>query len=560
MRTIWLPSHDIILNRVYYYARMDYEIKNFRVPLKFGQRLCRTGACQNLTDVLETYGIHIAALQEIRWSGNGQLKVGKYIIYFSGMEERHIFESGFAVHETLEPYIKEFNPVSERIAVQRVDTKPLNIVLVCTHAPTETRDEDFKNALYEELAHTYDNLPGNVIKLMVGDLNAKCGREIQFNPTIGSESLHETSNGNGLRLIFFAAAKNKTISSTTFPHKDIHKATWKSPDGITTNQIDHILIQKRFRSCIKYIRSYRGADCNTDHFLVVAKFELKLQSRKQLEKENSRKINLEMLKDEEIQQKYSKIIGEYVKSMELNNIDEHWDKVSKTIRQIAVENIGMIRNKKKKWHNENCRKAIRKRQTARENYIEEDSTDTKSVYILERKMCKRVLQREKRKYLSEILQEAERNYSMGSVRNFFKTIKQYKTFNPSLKTIKNCHGVIFVIPKEKADRWKEYFTELLNADILDNSTRRKNIHGAEPMVSEVTREEVNEAIKDLKNWKSPGSDEIPAVLIKYGGKEMQNLLFRICQKIWKDESMPKSWNKAIVVPIYKKGDKSICEN
>lgn len=156
-----------------------------------------------------------------------------------------------------------------------------------------------------------------------------------------------------------------TISSTTFPHKDIHKATWKSPDGITTNQIDHILIQKRFRSCIKDVRSYRGADCDTDHFLVVAKFELKLQSRKQLEKRNSRKINLEMVKDEEIQQKYSKSIGEYVKIMELNNIDEDWDKASKAIKQIAVENIGMIRNKKKKWYNENCRKAIRKRQTAK---------------------------------------------------------------------------------------------------------------------------------------------------------------------------------------------------
>ncbi|KAL4149146.1 hypothetical protein QTP88_003152 [Uroleucon formosanum] len=92
-------------------------------------------------------------------------------------------------------------------------------------------------------------------------------------------------------------------------------------------------------------------------------------------------------------------------------------------------------------------------------------------------------------------------------------------------------------PNEKADRWKEYFTELLNADIPDNSTRRKNIHGAESMVSEVTREEVNGAIKDLKNWKSPGSDEIPDELIKYSGKEMQNLLFRIYQKIWKNESI-----------------------
>ncbi|KAL4148000.1 hypothetical protein QTP88_002308 [Uroleucon formosanum] len=344
------------------------------------------------------------------------------------MEERHIFGSGFAVHETLEPYIKEFNPVSERIAVLRVDTKPLNIVLVCTHAPTKTGDKDFKDAFYEELAHTYDNLPGNVIKLVVGDLNAKCEREIQFKPTIGSESLHETN-----------------------------------------------------------------------HFLVVAKFELKLQSRKQLEKGNSRKINLEMLKDEEIQQKYSKSIGEYVKSMELNNIDEDWDKVSKAIKQIAVESIGMIRNKKKKWYNENCRKAIRKRQTARENYIKEYK---------------------KRKYLSEILQEAERNCSMESVRNFFKTIKQYKTFNPSLKTIKNRHGVILMDPKEKADRWKEYFTELLNADIQDNSTRRKNIHGAEPMVSEVTREEVNEAIKDLKNWKSPAQlkEDLGPLKIEFGGQ------------------------------------------
>jgi hypothetical protein len=149
---------------------------------------------------------------------------------------------------------------------------------------------------------------------------------------------------------------------------------------------------------------------------------------------------------------------------------------------------------------------------------------------------------------------------MGSVRNFSKTITQYKMFNSSLKTIKNRHGIILMEPKEKADRWKEYFTELLNADILDNSKRRKNLYGAESMVSEVTQEEIYEAIKDLKNWKSPGSDEIPAEFIKYGGKKMQNLLFRICRKIWKDKNIPKSWNEAIVEPIYKKGDKSICEN
>jgi len=48
-----------------------------------------------------------------------------------------------------------------------------------------------------------------------------------FDANYARESLHETSNENGL--VSFAAAKYIT-SSTTFPHKTIHKATWKSPD------------------------------------------------------------------------------------------------------------------------------------------------------------------------------------------------------------------------------------------------------------------------------------------------------------------------------------------
>jgi hypothetical protein len=63
-----------------------------------------------------------------------------------------------------------------------------------------------------------------------------------FKPTIGNESLHEISNDNGTRVVNFATSKNLRVKSTMFPHCNIHKYTWTSPDGKTHNQIDHFMV------------------------------------------------------------------------------------------------------------------------------------------------------------------------------------------------------------------------------------------------------------------------------------------------------------------------------
>jgi hypothetical protein len=56
---------------------------------------------------------------------------------------------------------------------------------------------------------------------------------------------YETSNDNGIRVVNFATSKNLIVKITTLPHRDIHKHTWTSPDGVTHNQMDHVLIDKR---------------------------------------------------------------------------------------------------------------------------------------------------------------------------------------------------------------------------------------------------------------------------------------------------------------------------
>ena len=52
----------------------------------------------------------------------------------------------------------------------------------------------------------FDHFPKHHMKLILGDINAKVGRENIFKPTIGQESLHQDSNDNGVRLVNFATS------------------------------------------------------------------------------------------------------------------------------------------------------------------------------------------------------------------------------------------------------------------------------------------------------------------------------------------------------------------
>jgi endonuclease/exonuclease/phosphatase family metal-dependent hydrolase len=124
----------------------------------------------------------------------------------------------------------------------------------------------------------YAAYPSHDVKLVMGDANAKVGRETVHQPTIGKHSLHEmriqikmTSDWSTL-----PAGRQMAIKYTYFMNNRIHLQTWHYPDGHAFNQIDHCLIEGRLFSDVIDVMAWRGANIDSDHMLVVIKLKARI--------------------------------------------------------------------------------------------------------------------------------------------------------------------------------------------------------------------------------------------------------------------------------------------
>ena len=111
-------------------------------------------------------------------------------------------------------------------------------------------------------------------------MNAKDGKEKE-GKIAGSYGLGK-HNERGEKVIEFCKNNDLCIANTMFKHHPRHLYTWTAPKGDETetkyeyrNQIDYLLVPQRFRN-IMNARTFTGADCNSDHELLVMKMRLKL--------------------------------------------------------------------------------------------------------------------------------------------------------------------------------------------------------------------------------------------------------------------------------------------
>jgi len=248
------------------------------------------------------------------------------------------------------------------------------------------------------------------MKMLLGDFNAKVGRENIFKPTIGQESLHQDRNDNGIRLVNFATSKNLDVKSTMFPHRNIHKYTWASPDGKTHNQIDHVLIDRRWHSSVLYERSFRGADCDTDHYLVIAEVRERLAVGKQAAQRFDRqRFNLRKLNEPEVKEQYQIEITNRFAALDNLNDDEDvnraWENIKENIQTSAKESLGPHELKQNKpWFDE-CVGFLDQRKRAKVQWIQDPSQSIVDNLNNVRREVRRHFRNKKKAYLRARIEE-----------------------------------------------------------------------------------------------------------------------------------------------------------
>ena len=154
--------------------------------------------------------------------------------------------------------------------------KPFNITVLQVYAPTSNAVEAEVELFYEDLHDLLELTPKKDVLFIIGDWNGKV--ESQEIPGVTGKFGLGVQNEAGQRLIEFCQENTLVIANTLFQQHKRRLYTWTSPEGQHWKQIDCILCSQRWRSCIQSAKTRPGADCASDHELLIVKFRLKLKN------------------------------------------------------------------------------------------------------------------------------------------------------------------------------------------------------------------------------------------------------------------------------------------
>ena len=237
-------------------------------------RSMNQGKLEVVKQEMARVNIDILGISKLRWTGMGEFNSDNHYIYYCGQESLRRNGVAIIVNKRVRNAVLRCNLKNERMISVCFQGKPLNIMVIQVYALTSNAKEAEVEQFYEDLKDLIELTPPKDVLFIIGDWDAKVASQETPGGT-GKFGLG-VQNEAGQRLTEFCQENTLVIANTLFQQQKRRLYTWTSPDGQHWNLIIFFAAQ-RWRNSIQSAKTRPGADCGSDHELLIAKFRLKLK-------------------------------------------------------------------------------------------------------------------------------------------------------------------------------------------------------------------------------------------------------------------------------------------
>src|SRR6218665_1769165 len=415
----------------------------------------------------------------------------------------------------------------------KLKAEPVDIVVIQVYMPTTGHSDEEEEDIYEQMHELIDEEKGNDYLVVMGDWNAIVG-ETRDDKEVGEFGLGD-HNGRGERLVEFCKRRQMMVTDTWFKQPKRRSYTWKMPGDRRRYQIDYILVKHRYRNSVKVACSYPGADADSDHNLVAMRISAKLKRIRR--GKINRKWDLEKLKtneeqyrneiEEAIHKNKQKDRNETEETIHVNTqkdagaVGDKWKDLKIIILKSASNNIGYIKGRrpKKQWITD----GMIKKMDERRKWKNVKTQEGKKKYRELNNQLRRETDKAREDWWREQCQELEEMDKRGRSDLMYARVKEVtvnKRRNCKSNAIKDKDGTLLTEPEEIQRRWQEYMETLYDKPKLeDMEVEEENEVSLEAQGPSLLESEIRMAIKEMKNKKSAGIDNISAEMIKRLGEK-----------------------------------------
>ncbi|CAD6196504.1 unnamed protein product [Caenorhabditis auriculariae] len=493
--------------------------------LRFGTLNCRSlasdAAKEQLLAANRNALIDIVALQETK-SQDTSCKTwpnGELLILGHKVPGKNVGGVGFLVNRSVQHLVDSHEIVNARLGILRLNLGKRGRLTIINEL------DDF----YRKLEETIQREKAYYI-FVLGDFNAKMGKCATPSIRHGKHGLG-IRNDNGERLAELLDSRRLYHGNSLFEKPDRRRWTWKSPNGDTTNEIDHILANRKWS--LLDVAVLPSFDVGSDHRLVRAKVRLnqKFLKKDYHQPSRPRRPTYDITTLEE---KISGTTGSFSTTRQPTTNPSAM--ASSDVQNLQLDQPRLYRRDSTNERKICCEEEEKSKRDPQATHLERLTID---------KACRMAVQESlANRRRSALLQTAEKRQSLKKKK--FELVDERTV----MTALKDENGQLKTSRNEMERLTVDFYTKLFRSDVPVPRTPTPPPEDEPPILPE----EVKYAIRKLKVGTAAGPDNISSELLKAGGDSLYRLLARHFSKYLSEASIPEQWKTSKTILIPKKGD------